>query len=292
MHLVTDSQRAYALRIDEVINFVEANYAEPLALERMADVAQFSPFHFHRIFRAAVGEAPHAYLTRIRLEKAIGQMSYGPKRSLTEIAIESGFASGSHFSRSFKASYGFSPKGYSAERFGRESKIRQELLTNAGYDFSVDVADGFRVKIADRPAIRIAYVRAIGGKNIRAALERLQHWSRSRALEGQLIGRSKDNAETTPKSRYRYDWCIQIPDDFKPDREVSYGRIAARKFVVLRCEGDIRKLFRAWSYLYRDWLPASGYQPADEAAMEVFLGELSTTHFDLDCCIPIEPLRS
>ncbi len=297
-----DSRSEYQIRINEVLNYVEANYREPLALERMADVAHFSPFHFSRIFRGAVGETPHGYLMRIRLEKAIGQMSYGPKRSLTQVAIENGFGSSSHFSRCFKQSYGFSPKQYTPERFAEESKIRQELLVNSGYASSMgsaeQIADGFRVSVVDRPAMRIAYVRVIGGFNstrITSELERLLEWSRRHRFwpGNQLIGRSRDNADTTPKSKYRYDWCMEIPGDFVADREVSYSRIPAQKFAVLPCQGDIHKVFRAWFHLYRDWLPASGFQPANEAAMEVFHGEhelKADTIFNMDCCIPIVPL--
>jgi AraC family transcriptional regulator len=86
---MSDSRVGYEILINEVINFVEAHFSEPLPLERMADVTRFSPFHFHRIFRAAVGESPHAYLTRIQLEKAIAQMNHGPSRTPTEIKFSS-----------------------------------------------------------------------------------------------------------------------------------------------------------------------------------------------------------
>lgn len=299
---MSEARAAYEIRINEVINFVEAHYGDRLLLGQLADVAHFSPFHFHRIFSAFTGETPHAYLTRIRLEKAIAMMERGG-RSLTEVAFECGFASGSDFSRSFKQQYGFSPKDYSRDRMLKESKIRQELLSNAGYASPMNsdaVADGFRVTVADQPAMRIAYIRVIGGykpDRILSGLERLLAWSRANGFYpgNKLIGRSKDNPETTPKSKYRYDWCMEIPEDFKPDPEVSYGRIPAHRVAVLHCMGDIRKVYRAWTYLYRDWLPDSGYQPADEAAMEVFHGEhelTAETTFNLDCCIPIEPLSN
>ena len=238
---MSGARDTYEIRVNEVINFVEAHYSERLLLEKLADVAHFSPFHFHRIFNAFTGETPHAYLTRIRLEKSIALIERG-SRSLTEIALDCGFASGSDLSRSFKQQYGFSPKGYSRERMLQESKIRQELLGNAGYANPMNsdaVADGFRVTVAEQPAMRIAYVRVIGGfrpERILSGLERLLDWSKAHGFYpgNKLIGRSKDNPGTTPKSKYRYDWCMEIPEDFKPDREVSYGRIPAHKFALLR----------------------------------------------------------
>jgi AraC family transcriptional regulator len=300
---MSESRAAYEIRINEVLNYVDAHYAEPLALERMADVAHFSPYHFHRLFRGAVGESPHGYLMRIRLEKAVNLMNYGPNRTLTEVALECGFGSSSHFSRCFRERYGFSPKNYTPERLAKESKIRQDLLTNAGYSPRVSSEeanpDRFRVEIEERPAIRLAYVRVMNSykpENIVSGLERVLGWARINGFwpGGQLIGRSRDNAETTPKGKYRYDWCVVIPNDFKPDGEVSFGRLAAHRFAVLHCHGDIHKVFRAWFHLYRDWLPDSGYQPADEAAMEVFHGEHELSAdaiFDMDCCIPITELK-
>src|SRR5271168_4257069 len=59
-------------------------------------------------------------------------------RTLTEIALECRSSSSSDFSRAFKQVYGFSPRHHSRERFLEDSKIRQDLLANAGYHFGKD----------------------------------------------------------------------------------------------------------------------------------------------------------
>lgn len=66
---------------------------------------------------------------------AVFQMLHGPKATLTAVALRSGFAGSSDFSRAFKQTYGFSPRGFSRDRFLQESKIRQDLLANAWYGF-------------------------------------------------------------------------------------------------------------------------------------------------------------
>ncbi|AIE83691.1 helix-turn-helix domain-containing protein [Fimbriimonas ginsengisoli] len=81
----------YEQRLNDVLDYVEQNFDSPLPLERLADIAHFSPFHFHRLFKAYVGEAPHTFLRRLRLQKAIGLME-GKRRTLAEIAVECGFA--------------------------------------------------------------------------------------------------------------------------------------------------------------------------------------------------------
>ncbi len=57
----------YTARINRVIDYVEANIDKDLSLDELAEVAHFSPFHFHRIFSAMVGETLNGF---IRLSRA------------------------------------------------------------------------------------------------------------------------------------------------------------------------------------------------------------------------------
>ncbi len=63
---------------------------------------------------------------------------------------------------------------------------------------------------------------------------------------------------------------------------------------IVRCAGDIYKEERAWRYLFHAWLPGSGYQPADDPMMEVYRRhplDIGWETFDIDCCLPVRPLR-
>jgi AraC family transcriptional regulator len=292
----------YIRRINRVIDHIREHLDEPLPLKTLARVAYFSPFHFHRIFSSLTGEPVHAFIRRQRVERALFQMIHGPKATLTEIALRCGFASSSDFSRAFKQAYGFSPRRYSREEFLKNSKIRQDLLPNTGYGFDAlpDASnpDGFRVRLLDRPLQRIAFVRVIGGygpERIMAGFEKLMEWGRKHGLvpSGQLIGMSPDNPEITPMKKYRFDWCLVLPPDLKPEDEISVGAIPANRFAVVRFRGDIQAEYRAWTYLFHTWLPRSGYQPTQDPAMEVYRQhplKAGWKTFDLDCCMPVKPL--
>jgi DNA gyrase inhibitor GyrI/AraC-like DNA-binding protein len=299
------SANIYTRRINRVIDHICDHLDEPLPLHSLARIAYFSPFHFHRIFRSLVGEPLHAFILRLRLEKAIFQMQHGPPATLTEIALRCGFSSSSDFSRAFKQAYGFSPREYTHEKFVKNSKIRQDLAFNAGYGFGPLPAarnpDRFRVRLVDRPAHRIAFVRVIGGFNaekIGAGFERLMTWGRRHGLvpSAQLIGMSQDDSDITPMKKYRFDWCLILPPDLKPegeDGEVSVGAIPANRFAAVHVRGDIQKELQAWQYLFHDWLPRSGYQPTHDPAMELYRAhplEIGWERFDMDCCVPVRPL--
>jgi AraC family transcriptional regulator len=298
-----ESTEIYCRRVNRVIDYIKNHLTDPLPIAELARLAHFSPFHFHRIFRSLVGEPLHAFIRRMRLEQAAFRMQYGPKATLTTIALQSGFASSSDFSRAFRQMYGFSPRHFSRDSFLQESKIRQDLLANAGYGFGNlpdrRNPDRFRVRLVDRPAQRIAYERVIGSFNevtIRAAFDRLMAWGRRSGLPpgAQLIGMSPDDPDITPMNKYQFDWCLVVPPGLAEDGDMSFGEIPANRFAVVRCAGDVHKEERAWRHLFHSWLPGSGYEPTNDANMGVYRRrplELSWEKFDIDCYLPVRPLR-
>ncbi len=91
--------------------FLAAAYQAPLTLEDAARHACMSPFHFHRLFSRAFGETPHAYLTRLRMERA-RQLLLGTDLPVTEICLEVGYSSLGTFSRRFHERFGRPPSDY------------------------------------------------------------------------------------------------------------------------------------------------------------------------------------
>lgn len=84
----------------------------------VADVAAacgLSPFQLARLFGAAMGMAPGAYMSRVRLERAAGRLCAEPATALTEIALDAGFESQQTFTRAFRRWAGTSPGRYRKE---------------------------------------------------------------------------------------------------------------------------------------------------------------------------------
>jgi AraC family transcriptional regulator len=298
------SRQIYQQRLNRVIDHIRDHLTGSLPLQELARLAHFSPFHFHRIFRAYTGEPLHAFIRRLRLEKAVFQLTHGPRTTLTDLALDCGFASSSDFSRAFKQAYGFSPRHYSRDRFLEESKIRQDLRSNVGYGFPELPKgynpDRFRVRFVDWPRRTLVYERVIGAcqpQHLLAAFERLMDWGRRHDLlaTAQLLGMSQDDPDITPMKKYRFDWGLVLPPDVRPGREVNVTTIPANRFAVVHCCGDLHKELRAWQYLFNVWLPGSGYQPTQDPAMEVYRRsplELGWETYDMDCYLPVKPLTS
>ncbi|WP_073976103.1 helix-turn-helix domain-containing protein [Erythrobacter donghaensis] len=101
------------VRLKRVIEFIEANLAEPLTLDLLAHVAGLSVFHFARVFRQATGSSPYRYVSERRLQHA-QRLLMSPELSVHEIARACGFPRHANFSAAFARARGMSPSAFRA----------------------------------------------------------------------------------------------------------------------------------------------------------------------------------
>lgn len=91
-----------------VMAYIEENLAASLTLGELANQAALSEFHFARMFKQSTKLAPHQYVMQRRMVKAELLLRHS-KLPLTEIALQCGFNSSSHFSHRFKSLHGMTP---------------------------------------------------------------------------------------------------------------------------------------------------------------------------------------
>jgi AraC family transcriptional regulator len=84
--------------IDEIKKEPQKNFT----LDKIAQSASFSSFHFHRIFTTVTGETPAKFIRRHRILRSLEMLLHQPGKSITEIALDSGFSSSANFSKAFK----------------------------------------------------------------------------------------------------------------------------------------------------------------------------------------------
>lgn len=88
--------------------------AQAPSLAALARESGVHPVYFARAFRRRYGCAPGDYLRRCRLERALGLLR-DPRRSLTDIALASGFVDQSHFTHAFRDAFGRTPARFRDE---------------------------------------------------------------------------------------------------------------------------------------------------------------------------------
>jgi AraC family transcriptional regulator len=110
--------------------FIDSNLHRSIHIRDLSAVAQRSPAYFCRKFKLAVGESPHAYVVRKRLERAC-QLMVTSAAALSEIALSAGFSDQAHLCRHFRGAFGQSPASWRREHrnLGRDNPGTNEGIT-------------------------------------------------------------------------------------------------------------------------------------------------------------------
>jgi len=287
----------YVARVNRAIDHVLTHLHEPLRLEDVAAVAAFSPFHFHRVFKALTGETLARFVKRRRLERALGLMAAQPDAPMSRVALDSGFASASDFSRSFRNRYGVPPSAFDLDRHRDAGRARMvEELDQPDLARLPPGAnpDGFEVTLRELPPRVIAYrrvVRPFEGTAVVDACAELVAWAEARgAADGQWLGYMWDDPDLVPLDRCRYDVGVEV-DDVTPQGTVGRLELPAMRIAELAIDGDIALEQRALDWIYGTWLPRSRCVPADLPCFEAWDGRPfahGTARFVLRLQLPVE----
>lgn len=104
--MVKDGPRA----VKEVKAYLHANVGRDVKLEELAKVVGLNRSYLIRTFKKATGIPPHAYFLHLKLSEAKRRLVGG--ETISQVALETGFADQSHFSRTFKSTVGLTPAQY------------------------------------------------------------------------------------------------------------------------------------------------------------------------------------
>ena len=263
----------YHERLNRVLVFIDQNRSGELSLDRLANVACLSPCHFHRIFRAMVGEPLGQYVQRVRLETAVVQLQTST-RNVLEIALDAGYESAAAFTRAFEQRFGLAPTECRASH-------RFELRVRAAQLKLSDTTNMITHEIRQRPSTQVAFVRHTGPyAAVGAAWQMLCSFAGAQQLLGpktRYIGISHDFPNLTASDQLRYDACITLDREVAPAGEVGVKTIPAGRYAVFLHSGPYENFSATYDAIYRDWLPASGEQLRDQPSFELYLNTPENT---------------
>jgi AraC family transcriptional regulator len=319
-------RQAYAARMNRAIDYIDGHLGESLCLDVLAGVAAFSKFHFHRIFNTYTGETLADYIARQRLEKAAHRLLAIPDESVTDIALECGFSNSAVFAKNFKARFGmtasawrkekpgyaprepfsFTERGGNADSAGDEGNPDPEVRVEYRADGQrwIIGADGAArtVRVTAVPEMTLAYVRYVGPYTGDAALfeelfRKLFAWLGPRNLVSPASSKAlviyHEYLDITPDERLRLSACCTVPADTEGGGDIGILRFAPGTCAVAAFRCAAAEYRAAWNWMYRTWLPRSGFAPADEAAFELYAldaHDQATGKTAVDICLPVTPL--
>lgn len=297
-------QADYKNRINRVFEFIDKNLESDLSLNIVSEIAFFSPFHFHRVFKFMTGETLNGYVTRRKIEKSASDLLH-KKITATEIAHKYGFSDNSSYSRAFKKYFGISPTEFKKQNPNRHSKIRQLKSKNGqeypDYEKYICVINNLKnwikmnakIEIKEMPKIDLAYVSSIGPLNLENAYGTLMQWATPKGLmndQTKMITIYHDSFKFTEACNVRMSASILLDKDVETNGEIGRTSIKAGKFIVGSFEIGLNEFEKSWTGLFV-WMNENGYKKADREPFEIYhnnFNEHPQRKAIVDFYIPIE----
>jgi AraC family transcriptional regulator len=282
------TEQTYRQRVLAVQLFIQENLAGDLSLDRLARVACFSPYHFHRIFKGIVGEAVSEYVRRLRLESAAVALKT-TRQSILDVALDAGYGTHEAFTRAFRQMFGLSPSEFRAGRNPLYLAPRETSTMTTTTPLNP-------VRIETLPPRRVAFIRHVGPfDKVEPTFGRLAAWAGRQGLfrpGTQMLGICLDDPDVTPADKIRFDCCIPVDDSVSPEGEVGVQTIAGGDHAVVTHQGPYSRLGETYGWLYGVWLPTSGREPANAPPFEVYRNSPADTPAEellTDLCLPLAP---
>ncbi len=308
------SRQEYTARINRVMDYIGKNLGDQIDLSVMAEIASFSPYHFHRIFTFIVGETSADFVSRIRLEKAAQLLRDDTKSTVGDIAFRCGFVNISSFSRVFRSYFGMTTREFREQekaifvkdgiRYGKNCKpvskigkhVQQVNDQFCSVDYKQLIIMDTKIEIKQMPELHLIYCRHMGAFNkIGQAYEKLYRWAGPRGLvtpAARTVTVYHDDPAITSIDKVRQDASLVVKGDVKVEGEIGKSTIPGGKYAVGHFEIRETEFEQAWNTMC-SWLTESGYQPGEGPTYEYYhndYNEHPEHKFIVDICLPVKPL--
>jgi AraC family transcriptional regulator len=285
-HEVTHQE--YFKAINRAVDFINEHLNEPINLYDLANIANISGFHFHRIFKALMSESPGEYIQRLRLEKAVFKLQT-TQQAILEIAEQTGYQSSHALSKAFKKRFGISPSVYRVQ----SSHLSVPIETPAFIRIEPEVRE-----IKPKQVITVKVVNPFENTDaFTHAWKKLIHFAGVNGIpdnENEYITLSRDISTITQPNLYRSYVCVTANPDIKSKGEFGKQTIDGGLYAVFTYKGAYKNLERLYCFIYRNWIPNSKYELQDIAFFEKFINSPDVVQQDdllTEVYIPVTRLK-
>ncbi len=282
----TSTIEEYKKQINIIIEYINNHLDEPVELGKLAEISHFSPYHFHRITRAFMGEPIGAYVIRVRLETAAKLIRY-TDLPVSDIAYRVGYDAPASLSKAFKQQYGISPMEY---RTNKEFTIMQTEKK----DIQLKIKGP---KVMNTPAKKALYINLsgkYGSLDFSGSWQRLWQFVKEHKLFSmgmEHIAIYYDDPKVTESEKLRTDICLTIKKEAKPQGDIGIKEIKGGKFAMFLYQGTYNNLDAVYDKIYSELLPEKDLRLRDYHCFEKYLNHPDKTKpekLKTEIYIPVE----
>ncbi|NIB38577.1 AraC family transcriptional regulator [Pseudomaricurvus alkylphenolicus] len=273
----TTTLEQYHHRIMKVVDYIWQHIGEDIDVNTLAEVAHFSPYHFHRIYRELMHETVAKTVRRLRLHYATYELLQSDK-SIEDIARTINYGSAAAFIRAFVKSYAVTPAAYRSNRQNAH-QLNQRHWNNSGNVIPElkEYSAMYKVEIQEVEPMQLVGVAHQGDYlNIGQAFEKLMATAMATGLfspQAKSVGIYYDDPMSEDVESLRSHACISTEGAADIPEPLEALTITGGPHAVLTFKGPYAELERAYQWYYGSWLPNSNYELADRPPFEVYLND-------------------
>lgn len=277
-------KKHYEERLNRVRAYIHDHLDEKIDLNKLAEIAYLSPYHWHRIYHAFYGETVAATVKRLRLHRAAGYL-VNTSMKVEEIAEKSGYPNLQSFTRIFKSVFGMPPAQYrnhgSHTQFQREQRGEDLMI----YDIDVKTVPALKAITIEHAgpfmAIGKTFDNLMGLLTVRNSLP----------ADMRVVGIFYDDPDVTPEEKLRSRAGVVTQTGVAVEPPLEHTAISGGQYAVLRHKGPYANMKVAYGWLYGEWLLSSGREAANEPGFEEYLnnpGDTPPTELLTDIYLPLK----
>jgi len=272
MNIQKNNKAFYVERLNLIVEYIHNNLDGKIDIKTLAELSNFSPFHFHRISRALLGEPIGAYISRTRVETAAKMIRY-TDLDMESIAYNVGFETPSSLSKKFKSHFGVSPTAY------RKDKIYLKKHVNT-METTLNLKKPKIMDIEDKQCIYYRMQGAYATLDYSIAWPKLWAVVKAQKLftKGiEHIGLPHDDPKVTNDEKIRYDACLAIHKEAKPTGDIGVKTLKGGKYAVFLYQGSYSRFADVYDHMFNDWLLSTNYKLRDEPVREKYISNPERT---------------
>jgi AraC family transcriptional regulator len=259
------------IRVDvmRALIHIEANLDQDLSTPALAGAAGLSAPRFHRVFVAEIGETPHEYVARLRLDRAAFYL-VTQEGTIPDMALAVGYETPETFTRAFARRFATTPSGYRASG----PVVVQTPAPRPGLEQEAGRPALSAVRAAELRPQPVAFLRHLGPyEDVDGSLfDELAAWSRGRTgVTGPWLGIGHDAPGITPAERLRFDACLGVATEHHSRGRVAFQTVPGGWYAVATHTGPYTTLPQAHRSVYATARTFAGYRVAGLPLVECYL---------------------
>ena len=280
------TKEEYLKRVNIVIEYINEHLNEDIDLEKLADISNFSKWHFQRMMKAYLGEPIGIYIIRVRVETAAKLLRYS-EMSISEIAYQVGYDMPSSLSKVFRTFYRISPSEY---RNNTRFTIMKPIRLNENLNLKTP-------KVLTLEPKQVIYLKLTGSYQMLdfgGAWNRLWQFVKENKLFSagiEHVAIYHDDPKVTEESKLRTDICLVLSKKAEPKGEIGVKTIEGGKYAVFLYTGSYEYLGAVYDTIYAQWLPESGQKLRNYHCFEKYVNNPANTppeKLKTEIYVPIE----